>query len=65
MVDNFVSLRRWSESAIECYNRGCSCNGCPIQNIITSGKCQMKISVLKLVKKFGAPKNSIKSFYIL
>ena len=58
-----TNLNRWTESAIECYNRGCSCGGCPIQSIMTS-RCKMKITVLKLVQKLGAPKNSIKKgFY--
>ena len=45
----------WSLTAIDCYKRGCICEGCLIQELITSGKCQMKKSVLWLVKKYGMP----------
>lgn len=59
------NLNRWTKSAIECYNRGCSCRGCLVKNIMLS-ECKMKKTVLKLVQKFGAPKNSIKKgFYTI
>lgn len=49
------SLCRWTPSAIECYNRGCICSGCPMKDLIKSQKCQMKTSVLELVRKLGVP----------
>lgn len=51
------SLERWSTDAVNCYKRGCICEGCPIKEIVTSlnNKCQMKASVLKLVKRYGIP----------
>ena len=51
---NTSNYTHWSESAIMCYERGCKCDGCPIQEIITS-QCMMKHSVLVLVKNIGKP----------
>ena len=50
-----VSVQRWTEGAINCYKRGCVCKNCPVKNLITSQKCQMKSAVIELVKKFGMP----------
>lgn len=50
------SVYHWTRTAIECYERGCVCHKCPVQNIL-SQKCKMKVSVLELVKKFGKPSN--------
>ena len=50
-----VSVQRWTEGAINCYKRGCVCKNCPVKNLITSQKCQMKSAVIRLVKKFGIP----------
>ena len=50
-----VSVQRWTEGAINCYKRGCVCKNCPVKNLITSQKCQMKSAVIELVKKFGIP----------
>ena len=44
---------KWTVGAAECYERGCICEGCPTQ--LESCKCQMKLSVLELVRKFGKP----------
>lgn len=49
-----VSVTNWTPSAIECYERGCVCNGCPMNDLI-GGWCRMKQSVLELVRKFGVP----------
>lgn len=50
------SLERWSTDAVNCYKRGCICEGCPIRKIVKSlEKCQMKASVLELVKRYGIP----------
>ena len=51
------SISRWTIDAINCYKRGCVCEGCPIQNLISS-KCFMKASVIELVKVLGAPKRN-------
>ena len=47
---------RWSESAIDCYNRGCVCQGCPTKEILET-KCTMKKTVIDLVSKIGIPPN--------
>ena len=53
------SVRRWNNAAIYCYKRGCNCNGCQITDIIKNlesvKKCQMKATVLELVRRFGIP----------
>ncbi len=52
-----VAVRRWTTTAIECYKRGCKCEGC-FYNDFFSGtyqKCQMKASVLELVRVIGTP----------
>jgi hypothetical protein len=46
---------KWTQTAIECYQRGCRCNGCFYENYFTKGKCQMKYTVLELVRQLGAP----------
>lgn len=50
----------WTETAVDCYRRGCVCDGCNIFKIIGE-KCNMKRTVLDLVKKFGAPNNNEKT----
>lgn len=47
------NLRRWTISAIECYQRGCICKGCEYENL-DSG-CQMKHTVVELVRRLGLP----------
>lgn len=47
-------LLRWTPSAVECYERNCACNGCPISKIIET-QCLMKNTVIKLVKNCGVP----------
>lgn len=52
-------VHRWTPSAIECYRRGCRCQGCTI-NLILGKRCRMKNSVIELVRQLGTPpKNNI------
>lgn len=55
--------RRWTRTAIDCYSIGCNCKKCIIPEIMTSQKCQMKKTVIELVKKFGKPEK-INSKYL-
>ena len=48
-------VKQWTEGAIFCYKRGCTCEGCFYQELL-SEKCKMKSAVFMLVKKLGAPK---------
>lgn len=52
--------RRWTNSSIDCYERGCICEGCIIDKILKNSpqKCQMKATVLELVREFGRPANT-------
>ena len=47
-------VRRWTLTAAECYLNGCNCSTCPLPYILET-KCLMKITVIELVRKFGAP----------
>ena len=52
-----IAVRRWTPTALECYKRGCNCEGCFYSDFFkgTSQKCQMKASVLELVRVIGTP----------
>lgn len=54
-----TNLRRWTQSAKECLERGCVCENCFFEDFFkgTSHKCDMKITVLALVKRLGHPKD--------
>lgn len=55
MYKTTCKIRRWTTTAIECYKRGCNCQGCLIKKLIKSQKCQMKSSVIELVRLYGIP----------
>lgn len=57
-MDNKNRYRRWTQGAIECYQRGCVCAGCLTGQIIEQ-HCRMKITVMELVKRLGAPPKSL------
>ena len=49
-------IRRWTQTAKECYMRGCICKGCPVYELIfkdQSIKCKMKTAVIEMVRKLG------------
>ena len=52
-----VAVRRWTTTALECYKRGRNCEGCFYRDFFSgsSQKCQMKASVLELVRVIGTP----------
>lgn len=50
-----VAVRRWTPTAIECYKRGCNCDGCFYKDFLTNQRCMMKASVLELVRVIGTP----------
>jgi len=43
----------WTPQAIDCYKRGCVCEGCSVK--YTLDTCKMKQYVLKLVRAIGKP----------
>lgn len=47
-------VRRWTLTAAQCYQIGCNCEKCYLPEILET-KCEMKKTVIKLVKEFGAP----------
>ena len=59
-----VAVRRWTTTALECYKRGCNCEGCFYRDFFSasSQKCQMKASVLELVRVIGAPDVELPQF---
>ena len=52
-----TNFKRWTPAAKECYLRGCRCSGCFYENYFSKDKCQMKYTVLELVRQLGAPTN--------
>ncbi|MFA7658798.1 MAG: hypothetical protein WCY19_05135 [Candidatus Gastranaerophilaceae bacterium] len=53
--------RKWTITAIECYKRGCVCDGCVYQDFFDKSssdqKCQVKASVVELVRTIGLPED--------
>ena len=56
------TVQRWTQSAVDCFNRGCVCSGCPTYELIGK-RCQMKNSVRLLVRKFGNPPKANKGIF--
>jgi hypothetical protein len=50
-----ISVSRWTPTAIECYKRGCVCEGCIYNDFFEEDKCQCKYTVIWLVKVVGIP----------
>lgn len=61
-----VAVRRCTPTALECYKRGCNCEGCFYRDFFSgsSQKCQMKASVLELVRVIGTPNVELQQFLI-
>jgi hypothetical protein len=59
-----VAVRRWTATALDCYKRGCNCEGCYYKDFFSesSQKCQMKASVLELVRVIGTPNVELQQF---
>ena len=55
-----TSVRRWTSIAMECYSRGCVCSGCFYKEFFKDSpqRCQMKSTVLELVRVLGTPPNA-------
>lgn len=53
-----TQFRRWTHAAIDCYKRGCVCQGCYFSDFFSDEKqsCRMKSAVIELVRLFGKPK---------
>lgn len=54
-IGKCVQQNRWSQTALDCYLRGCVCEGCLLSEIIESSKCHMKAAVIELVRIYGKP----------
>ena len=56
-IGRAVAVRRLTPTALDCYKRGCNCEGCFYKDFFSgsSQKCQMKASVLELVRVLGTP----------
>lgn len=52
-VDKNV-VKRWTQSAVDRYKLGCVCSRCNIP-LIMETPCQMKRSVVTLVRLYGRP----------
>ena len=52
--------KKWTPTAVDCYEMGCNCSKCNLYKIYFSKsnyKCQMKYTVLKLVRTIGIPED--------
>lgn len=49
---NNLYAAHWTTGSIYCYERGCNCQGCYMNDILES-RCKMKCAVFELVRKFG------------
>lgn len=50
--------KKWTPTAIDCYKLGCVCSKCNLNKIYFKHsifKCQMKYTVIELVRKLGIP----------
>ena len=54
--------QKWTEDAKFCYERGCTCTGCYMRELLESTECNLKRAVLILVKKFGKPPEHLSRF---
>lgn len=54
---NAPAIRRWTKVTLECFERGCVCEGCFYNDFFTSPnqKCQAKKSVIESVRTLGSP----------
>lgn len=48
----------WSVSAVDCYELGCNCSKCNIIPQDMKKECQMKETVLELVRRYGKPERT-------
>lgn len=46
--------RRWTKTAVECYQIGCICKNCSLYEILGE-HCMCKGAVLELVRTIGIP----------
>jgi len=62
-----ASVRRWTKTAIDCYQRGCVCENCYYCGFFKDSpqRCQMKATVLELVRVLGIPQNIEPKEYLL
>lgn len=66
MLFNEVTYRQWTKIALECRKRNCKCDGCFYQEFFKRSaregsefnKCQMKYTVIQLIRKFGEPEDN-------
>lgn len=63
----------WTTEGIKCYQRNCICEGCIYEfgfytnsrfNKQHKQRCQMKASVLEMVRRFGVPPNIPKKEFL-
>lgn len=53
-IDGFMvpkkMLRNWNPSLIECYKRGCNCEGCTVKNDLSDNEIFKRCHVKKFVR---------------
>ena len=61
-----TSTKKWTQSAIDCYAIGCNCSKCGLNKKFFSKsiyRCQMKNTVIELVRKLGKPQMEDEEVY--
>ena len=62
IIKPICKVYNWTRTAIECYGIGCDCSKCRLTDgleTVNKNNCCMKAAVLKLVKKYGVPKEDL------
>lgn len=52
---NLQSIKYWTYDALECYSRFCHCPGCRLQQLVTSQKCRLSVTVNRMLDELGTP----------
>lgn len=55
------TYKRWSASAVECYLRKATCDGCYYQQFFSDKpyECKMKFAVEQLLEAYGEPRHQL------
>lgn len=62
-----MEIRRWTKTTIQCYERGCVCEGCFFEHFFSSvnQRCHVKEYVIESVRRLGKPESAKEKTIIL
>ncbi len=52
-----LEMLKWTPQAQDCYNRGCICQGCIINDVVET-KCHLKNIIPKILEQCGVPEET-------